>query len=432
MKWSRLSTEGYSVAFGRLEGRFDGTDFRNRKIELVRTDNGKEFSISVGEGLGYFEVLLPPGSYSVSALEATYRPPGRITDPTKYRPVRQRFVVNPRSGEPSRLPTFIVPEDRPVYIGTLDVDNEPDGIVYRGNYIRLVDEYDESIERLGNVYPDFVSSLSSAKIQPVRHFMLRPRLKEAPLDLVEIEDPIRRAREYISEHKYQQAINWLQTFMPASDEERNQAQLLIGEALLGDGKFPEAISLLGDSLQIDPENMRALRLLARAHLFNEDTGDALNLYQALAESLPGDAEAHLQLGYLYALSSEPSRSTVEFDSAFEYDHDYLLHDVAPFAVALKAVRLQSAEYIPPRVLRHRVRPPRSIQSRRGAQAGGLALLIDHNGRVVAAQVSPGSSGDMPSMLMAMVRATFKPAALNGVPVPSLLMLGTGGGGQPTQ
>ena len=39
----------------------------------------------------------------------------------------------------------------------------------------------------------------------------------------------------------------------------------------------------------DPENMRALRLLARAHAFSGHREDALGLYRALAESVPDDA-----------------------------------------------------------------------------------------------------------------------------------------------
>lgn len=422
MSWGNVTSKGQSLVFGRLEGQFDGPDFRDRKLELRRVESGKTVDISVGEGLGYFEAVIPPGSYEVLAVEATYFPPGRPMDPTRYRPVRQRFGVHPKPTESMALPAIHVPADRPVYVGTVRVDNLPDGIVYRGHYIRVVDEYEEAFERLASQFPQLASSLSRASITPARHYMLKPRPPERPLDIIEVEDPIRRARDYIAEGKFQQAINWLRTFMPTSDEERNEARLLIGEAMLGDGNYMDAIDRLGSALQADPENHRALRLLARAHLYNKDVDDAMNLYGALAEAMPGDAEANLTMGYLYALRSESLRSAQAFDSAFRYDHDYLLYDVAPFATVLNAVKQESAEYVPPRVVRHRVRPPRDIQSRRSAR-GGLALVIDHTGRVVAARVAPEGGGSLSAMMLAMIRATFKPASVNGVAVPSLLLMG---------
>jgi tetratricopeptide (TPR) repeat protein len=428
MNWSQVTAKGNSLVFGRLEGRFDGADFRDRSLEIRRLDDGKKYDVEVGEGLGYFEAILPPGEYEIRAVEATYSPIGRPINPQRYRPVRQRYGVTPKPSESTKIPTFVVPGDRPVYVGTVNMNNDPDGIVYRGHYISIIDEYDETFGRFAEQYPKLAKSLEKAEIRPARHFMLRPRQAESPLDLIEVEEPIERARQYVAEGKFQQAVNWLNTFMPSSDRERREALHLIGEAYLGDGKYPEAIQKLGDVLEANPENLRALRLLARAHLYHEDIEDALNLYGALAEELPGDAEANLHLGYLYAVRSEPTRSTEAFNSAFRFDNDYLLHDLGPFAGAMRAARDQSLEYIPPRVVRQRIKPPKGgLESRRGSQSGGVAIVIDHNGRVVAAQVSPRSTESAQAMMLAMIRATFKPASLNGVSVPSILLMGGGGG-----
>ena len=428
MSWTSVTKEGYSLVFGRLAGRFDGTDFRDRNLELRRMDDGKKFDVSVGEGLGYFEAVLPPGHYEIKAVEATYSPLGRPINPLRYRPVRQRYGVSPKPSEMTKQPSIHIPRDRPVYVGTVHVDNDPDGIVYRGHYIRIVNDFDEAFERLAKQFPKFANSLTASEIAPARHFILKPQQPDSPLDIAEVEDPVRRTREYISEGKYQQAINWLNTYMPVSDQERNEARLLIGEAYLGDGKYPEAIQKLGDVLEANPENLRALRLLARAHLYHNDLDDAINLYGALSDELPGDAEANLNMGYLYALRDEPIRSTEAFNSAFRYDNDYLLHDLGPFAGAMRAVRDQSLEYTPARVVRQRVRPPRDLESRRSGSAGGVALVIDHNGKVVAAQLSPRSGDSLQAMMLAMLRATFKPASLNGVSVPSILLMGGGTGG----
>ncbi len=84
-------------------------------------------------------------------------------------------------------------------------------------------------------YPNLVGSLERQGIVPARHFMLKPTRVPGPLErVVGLDDPIKQAREYIGDGKYRQALNWLDTFMPAADDERTAAKLLAGEALLGD------------------------------------------------------------------------------------------------------------------------------------------------------------------------------------------------------
>ncbi len=356
-------------------------------------------------------------------FEATYFPTGVQLNPSKIRPIRQRFGVNQKGSNPGPA-VFLVASESPVYLGTIQVDNAHDGIVYRGHYLQVVDDYDNALERIQRIYPILASSLKEADIDPVRQFALKPLRLESPLEVIELDEPIRQARSFISDGKYRQAVNWLRTFMPATDVERVEAGLLIGEALLGYKKIIDAIDSLRRVVQSDPENSRALRLLARAHAMNGDLEDAQGLYEALAELLPSDPEAHLQLGYYYAVNSQASRSAQEFTTAFEMSSDYLLHDLLPFTVALKAAKLQLRDYSPPELRKLRGRIPKSLRSRRGAEeAGGIALVIDHRGKVVAAHVAPDSSGAMPVMMMAMIRSTFKPASLNGVDVPALVILG---------
>ena len=91
--WRDVSSKGETLVFGRLEGRFDGPEFHDRKLELHKLENGKEYSVTVHEGLGYFEAVMQEGTYQVTAVEATYYPPERNLNPERYRPVRQRFGV---------------------------------------------------------------------------------------------------------------------------------------------------------------------------------------------------------------------------------------------------------------------------------------------------------------------------------------------------
>ena len=380
----------------------------------------KPVYLPVGDGLGDFVVLIPAGVYAITGMECNYVAFTRPMNLRNYRPLRQKFAVRSQRGA---QPTFRVPPDRPVYIGTLRTQSATDGLVYQGHTLRVYDEFRATSERLERLFPRLMGSLKQADIEPSRHFVLKPSETDSDLELVGVEDPIGRSREYIAEGKFQSAVNWLTTFMPSSDAERAQARLLMGEALLADGRYDDAIEKLGEVLQAEPENLRALRLLARAHARAEHYEDAASLYQELAQAIPNDAEANLQLGYLFALRAEPARSAEAFASAFRNDQDYLLHDVLPFVVALKAVKERPGAYEPPRMIRQETPPPRGLQSRRGSENNGMALIIDHTGKVVAAQLAADSAGPEPVLLMSIIRALFKPAALNGIPIPALLTFG---------
>jgi tetratricopeptide (TPR) repeat protein len=194
--------------------------------------------------------------------------------------------------------------------------------------------------------------------------------------------------------------------------------------LLGEGNYTDAIEELGGVLLFDANDTRALRLLARAHAYEGNLEDAQNLYEALAQMLTGDAEAHLHLGYLYALQDESERAGEQFRAAFETDFDYLLHDFAPFFIALReALEQESGEYLPPRVIKYSVPPPRSMDSRRAATRDGFSVLIDHEGNVIAAQIGAQSGGSAPLTMLSLVKATYEPASLNGIPIPALVRMG---------
>lgn len=428
--WSEVASDGKSLVFGRFVGKFESIEFRSRRIRLREVTTGKTETLEIDDALGFIAETIKPGLYEVLGFEAVYFPKVGNTKPGKFRPLRQRFGLSPKSGD-AQAAFIHIPEERPVYIGTIKASNELDGIVYRGHQLRVLDEYDEAYDRLESFYPALTASLDRDGIVPARHFMLKPTRQREPLErVVGLDDPIRQARDYIADGKYRQAISWLETFMPASDGERSESKLLVGEALLGNGEYPEAIEELGEVLLIDPEDTRALRLLARAHALDGHLEDARDLYTALTEAIPDDAEAHLHLGYLHALKENAVGAEEEFHAAFQTDFDYLLNDLVPFFVALKATMNEDiGSYEPPRVVRYRVPPPKGMDSRRQSESGGFAVLIDHRGKVIAAQIGARSSGTMPLMMLSLVRATFEPASLNGIPIPAVVSLGTPMGAQ---
>jgi len=424
--WRDLVSEGESLVFGRFVGKFESAEFSSRRVRVRDNESGEELLLSVDDGVGNIVETVPPGTYTVVGIEAVYVPRSRPFKPDKYRPIRQKFGVRPKTGDVNEA-VLIVPPDRPVYIGTIEAAIAVDGVVYRGHQLRVYDDYDDALERLSSSYPRLAQSLDRDGIAPARHFILRPTRRDDPLESVAgIEDPIGQARKYIADRKFKQAVAWLETFMPTNDNERHEVRLLVGEALLGDRRYPEAIEELGEVLLANPRELRALRLLARAHAYNRNLPDAQNLYEALAEAVPEDAEAHLHLGYLYALKDLREKALEEFGAAFQTDFDYLLHDVGPFAIAMRAVfEDEEGTYQPPRVVKFDVPPPKEMDSRRSGRSSSIAVLVDHRGKVVAAQLGGDSSGSTPLMMVSLVRATYSPASLNGIPIPALLTMGDG-------
>ena len=411
--WSELTDDERSFVFGRIEGRFDGPDYRRRKIRVKNDATGKEYAINSGQGLGYFEAALPVGTYTFVSLEAVYFPPVRSLRLNRFRPVPQRYVLQPIPEV--GVPTFPVLAGRPLYLGTIRSGIEGDSLVYGGHALEIVDEFQEALTRLEGSHSILFDSLTRAGVEPSSYFFLAPVDEAAPLELANVDDPLNQARDYMEDAKYDQALSWLQTFMPTTDAERAEMRLLVGEIYLSDKRYRDAIEELGEALLDEPENMRALRLLAQAHAFSGNREDALGLYRALAESVPDDAEASLHWGYDYALAADELGAEAAFESAFRDNFDYLLHDLTPYAMALK---VEGADYQPPKIIDGAVNMPKSMRAE-GGTLGAFGMLLDHDGHIVAVHVSPNAGQWVPAMMMTIIRARFQPARLNGVAIPCL-------------
>jgi tetratricopeptide (TPR) repeat protein len=412
-----LRRKGLTLVFGRLVGRFEGPEYRSRKLRFRHRISGEEHVVPVEPALGYFETALPAGTYHFVSVEAVYFPSARPMKPSRYPPVQQRYAIQPLPN--SGLPFFPVTTDAPVYLGTIRSNAYADGAVYEGHQLRVVDDYDDAVEHLAFAHPRLHKSLEAASARPQRYFFVQPHEPVDPLELVTPNEPLERAREYIRERKFRQATDWLATLMPASDAERLEMRMLAGEALLGDKKYSEAVEELGEVLLADAGDQRALRLLARAHAHLGDDEDAFELYGALAESEPNDAEAQLHIGYHHALRGDAAAAESAFEASFRSNFDYLLHDLTPYALA---IRNGDAVYEPPEVIDGVVKPPSTLRSRRDSR-GAFAMLVDHKGKLLAVHVSRDAGNWASPLMMSMIRARFRAAKLNGVAIPCLVIFG---------
>jgi tetratricopeptide (TPR) repeat protein len=409
--WQALRKDGRSLVFGRLTGSFDGPEYRDREIRIRNKKTDQEHRIPVEPGLGDFAATLPTGSYLLVAIDATYISAVKPMNLERFPPVHQRYALSGYGG----LPSFPVVTESPLYLGTIRSNPRIEGMVYEGHRLEILDEFPQAWARLAAAYPALARSLTETNVEPQRYFFVKPEAMESPLAVAAVTDALAQARDYIAEGKYRQAIAWLQTTMPALDSERLETRLLLGEAFLGDRNYANAIEDLGEVLQAQPENARALRLLARAHALNGDGDDALDLYRALVQAIPSDAEASLHIGFDHALRAEAEPAEKAFTDALSDNFDYLLHDSSPYDLALKA---GGERYEPPRVVDGVAVLPPHLLSRR-AYKGGFALLLDHRGRLVAAHLTTEAQSWAPAALMSLIRARFRPARLNGVAVPCL-------------
>ena len=171
--WADIASDDKSLVFGRFVGKFNSRYFRSRKVRLREVVTGKVEVLEIGDALGHIAETIPPGVYDMLSFEATYYPPTtRPINPRRYRPIRQRFALNPKAGD-TMTSRILVPKDRPVYIGTIRADNSPDGIVYRGHQLRIIDDFEESYQRLSSAYP-------SCSCSPAWHCLLWRRLSSTP------------------------------------------------------------------------------------------------------------------------------------------------------------------------------------------------------------------------------------------------------------
>ena len=99
--------------------------------------------------------------------------------------------------------------------------------VYDGHTLEIVDEFQKALTRLAGSHSILFDSLTQAGVEPSSYFFLTPVEEPAPLELANVDAPLNQARDYMDERKYEQALGWLQTFMPTTDAERAEMRLLI-------------------------------------------------------------------------------------------------------------------------------------------------------------------------------------------------------------
>ena len=65
-----------------------------------------------------------------------------------------------------------------------------------------------------------MESVQKSGAEPKRYFFLEPKVEESPLEIAALHSPLNQTRDYISDRRFDQALSWLATFLPTTDDER--------------------------------------------------------------------------------------------------------------------------------------------------------------------------------------------------------------------
>jgi general secretion pathway protein A len=157
-----------------------------------------------------------------------------------------------------------------------------------------------------------------------------PRVEErSPLDLVE--DAVRR-------QEFKQAIELSEEIITGDPSPPPRLKALYLDALLNQAELlsgDDAISsedLLHRAISADPENLRALLLLAKLYTDQKQYGKALETYQKASDLNPDMPGLFFNLGFLYAAKDDYALAEKAFARAIELSPPYL--DKALFNLAV--------------------------------------------------------------------------------------------------
>ena len=140
---------------------------------------------------------------------------------------------------------------------------------------------------------------SSARIEELeRKFNENPRRYFAPL-----------ANEYRKAGDLTQAISICRTYVPQQPGHMS-GHIVFGQALFEAGEFEEAQGVFTSALQLDPENLIALRHLGDIARERGEITSAREWYRRVLDADPRNEEIAAQLGTLNGLSDAPPRNSV--------------------------------------------------------------------------------------------------------------------------
>ena len=140
------------------------------------------------------------------------------------------------------------------------------------------------------------------------------------------------------------------------------AWISLAQLAAAEKKYADAITLLGNVLSRDPQNLEGLMLKGRLELEQGETAQAINDFDAMAKMFPKVPLVYYQLAQAYLANNEPDKAVANLNQALNLNPkfaDAILSlaeiqirkgDVAPAIVSLQQLTQQQPQIVPARLL----------------------------------------------------------------------------------
>ncbi|MDO6444996.1 PEP-CTERM system TPR-repeat protein PrsT [Colwellia sp. 1_MG-2023] len=122
------------------------------------------------------------------------------------------------------------------------------------------------------------------------------------------------AQFYLLSSKPEQAITLLENAKLDNKINKDEVNLIIGEALLQSKQFTKAIQLYKEMLNNDVTNIVAMEKILSAYKKSNDLNGAVETFEALNQKYPNDLQVGLSLASVYIYTSKKNRSLTFINS----------------------------------------------------------------------------------------------------------------------
>lgn len=133
-----------------------------------------------------------------------------------------------------------------------------------------------------------------------------------------LEKKLRKVEYYISEHHYNEGLQLMTPDMLTKSTD-GRAYCDMGEIWLGIRNLEKAEDNLKKCLNMNPENVNALRLLARVYSLSKRHGEAISMLEQMVAKSPKNLTSLLSLGSAYVSADQHDKARDVFSRAEALD-----------------------------------------------------------------------------------------------------------------
>ncbi len=166
-------------------------------------------------------------------------------------------------------------------------------------------------------------------------------IRPNPVDRIDIYNDLLRARSLTLRSELAEAESLFRGII-AADPGVVDAYQALGNLLIDQGRYPEAIPVFEEAIARRPDDIGLVLFLANAQMRSGQVADAERVLTDFSEVLAPDARVQLTLGGIYQRTGRPQEAIASFNEALELDPDMAGAHVGLAAAYLQIDRLDLA------------------------------------------------------------------------------------------